>query len=141
MKYLCTEKKLFRAQDCTSNYVAHSARLQAVMTFDESLYLKIALQFNFFAGSLHHLGTPERSFYGSEQFLNQINSLEIMGCFAITELSHGTNVSSIETSAVYDAHSKEFIINSPRKQSMKWWNRNWQTLLASSRAKAKKMSM
>ncbi|CAA7261995.1 unnamed protein product [Cyclocybe aegerita] len=45
----------------------------------------------------------------------------IFGCYMQTELGHGTNVSSLETTAIYIPETKEFEIHSPTITSSKWW--------------------
>ncbi|KAG6864903.1 hypothetical protein C0991_006473 [Blastosporella zonata] len=45
----------------------------------------------------------------------------ILGCYLQTELGHGTNVSSLETTATYIPETREFEINSPTLTSSKWW--------------------
>lgn len=39
----------------------------------------------------------------------------------MTELGHGSNVMGIETTAVYDAAAKEFVINTPNDDASKFW--------------------
>ena len=55
------------------------------------------------------------------RYMPQINSLEIVACFAQTELGHGSNVRGIETTAHYNVESDHFILNSPSITSIKWW--------------------
>lgn len=48
-------------------------------------------------------------------------SFEICGSYAQTELGHGSNVRGLQTTAEYDKHTEEFILNTPTLQSIKWW--------------------
>lgn len=46
---------------------------------------------------------------------------EIIGCYAQTELGHGSDVQNLETTAVYDKNTEEFILNTPTVSATKWW--------------------
>jgi acyl-CoA oxidase len=46
---------------------------------------------------------------------------EIIGCYAQTELGHGSNVRGLQTVATFDKQTQEFVLNTPTLQSMKWW--------------------
>ncbi|KAJ7459398.1 peroxisomal oxidase [Mycena galericulata] len=50
-----------------------------------------------------------------------IASRGILGCYLQTELGHGSNVRSLETTATYIPETREFEINSPTLTSTKWW--------------------
>ena len=44
-----------------------------------------------------------------------------MGCYAQTEMGHGSDVQSLETIAIFDSKTDEFILNSPTITSAKMW--------------------
>lgn len=52
----------------------------------------------------------------------RILNYDIIGCYAQTELGHGSNVRGLETVAKWDPVAKEFEIHSPTLTASKWWN-------------------
>src|SRR5215212_2758416 len=73
---------------------------------DLSLLVKCGVQFGLFGGAVHHLGTRKHH----EAYLQQIASLELPGCFAMSETGHGSNVQRVETTATYDADAGESVV-------------------------------
>lgn len=45
----------------------------------------------------------------------------IIGCYAQTELGHGSNVQGLETTATFDPKTDEFVMHSPTLIATKWW--------------------
>ncbi|HVS61991.1 MAG TPA: acyl-CoA dehydrogenase [Thermoanaerobaculia bacterium] len=88
---------------------------EALAFFDQSLVVKFGVQFGLFGGSVLFLGTEQHH----QRYLREIGTLELPGAFAMTEAGHGSNVRDIETTAVYDARSDEFVIDTPSESARK----------------------
>src|SRR5699024_745277 len=54
-----------------------------------------------------------------ERYVKGIIDLDVLGCFAMTETGHGSNVQALETTATYDPAAGEFVIHSPTPSSRK----------------------
>ncbi|TKA58712.1 hypothetical protein B0A55_11999 [Friedmanniomyces simplex] len=52
----------------------------------------------------------------------KIQAGDVIGCYAQTELGHGSNVKGIECEARWDPKAQEFILHSPTLTASKWWN-------------------
>lgn len=48
-------------------------------------------------------------------------SYKMIGCYAQTEMGHGSDVQSLETTSTYHPPSDSFIVNSPTLTSTKMW--------------------
>ena len=46
---------------------------------------------------------------------------QMLGCYAQTELGHGSDIQRLETTATYNKSNETFVINSPTIGSTKWW--------------------
>lgn len=55
-------------------------------------------------------------------WMPKILNYDIIGCYAQTELGHGSNVRGLETTAKWDSSTGEFEIHSPYLTASKWWN-------------------
>jgi acyl-CoA oxidase len=82
---------------------------------DLSVLVKYGVQFGLFGGSVLQLGTRQHH----EAYLSRIGSLELPGCYAMTELGHGSNVRDLETTATYDAASDELVVHTPTPRAQK----------------------
>lgn len=97
-------------------FAAHE--LSAII--DPAMATKMTVQFNLFGGTVLKLGTKRHH----EKFLAGIDTLEDVGCFALTELGYGNNAVEMETTAVYDKKTGEFVINTPTTLAQKYWITN-----------------
>lgn len=87
----------------------------AVTIFPEQM--PTILSIKMFVPTIRNLGTDRQI----EKWVQQAQNFNIIGCYAQTELGHGSDVQSLETVAVYDPKTEEFVLNSPTITSTKWW--------------------
>src|SRR5215217_7088938 len=73
---------------------------------DLSILVKVGVQFGLFGGAILQLGTKPHH----DAYLVGLVKGEILGCFAMTETGHGSNVQALGTTATYDAATQEFVI-------------------------------
>jgi acyl-CoA oxidase len=82
---------------------------------DLSLLVKCGVQFGLFAGAILHLGTERHH----ARYLRAATSMELPGCFAMTETGHGSNVQALGTTATYEPETGEFVIHTPHEDARK----------------------
>ncbi|KGN49757.2 peroxisomal acyl-coenzyme A oxidase 1 [Cucumis sativus] len=82
---------------------------------DEPAYTD--LHWGMFVPFLKGQGTEEQL----QKWLPLAYKMQIIGCYAQTELGHGSNVQGLETTATFDPKTDEFVIHSPTLTSSKWW--------------------
>ncbi|XP_071705503.1 acyl-coenzyme A oxidase 3, peroxisomal-like [Rutidosis leptorrhynchoides] len=92
-------------------------RANSCGVFDHSLGIKIGGHFFLWGGAIKYMGTKRHH----DKWLKATEKYEVTGCFAMTELGHGSNVRGIETMTKYDASTQEFIISTPCETAQKYW--------------------
>lgn len=86
-----------------------------MMYVDGSLTIKFGVQFGLFGGSIQKLGTKKHH----DTYLTKTGKTELLGCFAMTETGHGSNVRGIKTTATYDKKTDSIVIHTPGKNDNK----------------------
>ena len=85
---------------------ASIAAFETLAFGDLSVLVKVGVQFGLFGGAILQLGTKRHH----DAYLEGLVKGEIMGCFAMTETGHGSNVQALGTTATYDPDTDEFVV-------------------------------
>jgi acyl-CoA oxidase len=88
---------------------------ETIALVDLSLLVKIGVQYGLFGGVIRRLGTQRHH----QRYLRAAMTMELPGCFAMTETGHGSDVQSIRTTATYDPQRQEFVVHTPDDDARK----------------------
>ena len=99
----------------TGNVGAAVTGIEMLAMSDLSLMVKSGVQWGLFGGAIENLGTATHH----ERYVRPTIDLDLLGCFAMTETGHGSDVQSLETTATYDADTGEFVVHSPTPSARK----------------------
>ncbi|RZQ64016.1 acyl-CoA oxidase [Amycolatopsis suaedae] len=80
---------------------------------DLSLMVKAGVQWGLFGGAVQLLGTERHH----REYLRRITSGELLGCFAMTEHGHGSDVQHLRTTATFTDGG--FVIDTPDESAVK----------------------
>ena len=94
---------------------ANVAGFESVAFGDLSLLVKFGVQFGLWGGAVQQLGTERHH----ERYLRATASLQLAGCFAMTEAGHGSDAQELQTTATYDPAAGEFVIVTPADEARK----------------------
>jgi len=116
-KFLLFLSKLsYKINYSNKNYKMLIKMFEIIHLFDIELVVKMAVQFNLWGETIYKLGTDKHMHY-----IKKTETLDILGCFAMTEIGHGSNIIKLETTAKYNHSKRQFIINTPFYSSRKYW--------------------
>ena len=94
---------------------AYFAIMETLSYHDLSMVIKFGVQFGLWGMSVYFLGTEKHH----KKYIKSIGTLDLPGCFAMTETGHGSNVKGIETTATYNHKTRSITINTPNELAKK----------------------
>jgi acyl-CoA oxidase len=106
-----------RVSDVTERPARVMTLLELAGTVDGTLFTIMSIHYCLCAGSIlrHGAGSPELA-----PFLAELDSLESIGTYLLTELGFGSNVVALQTRADYDASRREVVLNTPSAAAIKF---------------------
>ncbi|KAF9152579.1 fatty-acyl coenzyme A oxidase, partial [Mortierella sp. AD010] len=94
-------------------------RMQTISMIDPGFWTRFGVHYGLFFGALRGSATSSQFSHWVSKGALALNGM--VGCFAMTELGHGSNVAGLETTATFDEAADQFIIHTPTVTATKWW--------------------
>ncbi|MEL4308571.1 acyl-CoA dehydrogenase family protein [Joostella sp. CR20] len=104
-----------KAYGGVANMPTYASIFENLMFVDGSLTVKFGVQFGLFGGSIQNLGTKKHH----DKYLKETGEANFLGCFAMTETRHGSNVRGVKTTATYVKETDSIIIETPGENDNK----------------------
>ena len=93
-----------------NDMASYMAIFETLAYHDLSLTVKFGVQFGLFGGTIYRLGTERHH----QKYLTETGKATLLGCFAMTETGHGSNVKDLETTATYDSETQSLVVHTPQ---------------------------
>lgn len=84
--------------------------------YNPSLPVKMGVSYGMVPNTIQVLGTEQH-----HDIINNLINVKYVGCFALTETSHGTNTVGMRTTATYNTNTKNFHLHTPDFEAAKCW--------------------
>ena len=109
-------KLTFTRQNHLENSLRGFVFGRLLFSYDMPFCIRIGVHSTLFIDSLLSLGTEKHN-----KIIDDSYAIREFGCFAMTELGHGSNVGALGTTATYIHETREFEINTSDPLAAKWW--------------------
>ena len=105
--YLSREKKV-----PPINYLSYT-----LYTYPMGGLISTSVSHGMFETLIRYLGTDQQI----KTYVQDLLDYKIIGCYSQTEIGHGSDVRSLQTTATYDPSEDCFIVNTPTLKDAKFW--------------------
>jgi len=92
------------------------AMVKAMIAFDLGLHTRFTVHTCLYFDTVRELGSEKHI-----HLCHRAYEMKDYGCFALTELGHGSNANGIQTVATYDHPTRSFVLSTPNQLAAKFW--------------------